>query len=76
MEKIEVISIDGGEIPSGEIQDELQDHDVFTHYSDHIFHLTQESMPHLHAWLVEKKVIKPNEALSWNDRIYCCTWGT
>lgn len=76
MKKIEVISIDGGEIPSGEIGDELADHDIHTHYNDSIFSLTKEGKPLLHALLVEKEMIEANQALTWKDRIYCCVWGT
>lgn len=76
MKKIEVISINGGEIHDSDVDDELQSIDVSTHYADSIFRVSKENMPHMHAFLVKNKMIKETDALTWSDQVTCCMWGT
>ena len=75
MEKIEVISIDGGEVPE-DLDDELDQLDVSTHYQDSIFHVSKDRTPQIHAWLVKEGMITADQARTWKDKVTCCMWGT
>lgn len=70
MEKIEIISIDGTEVPD-DLHDELMYHEISTHYADTVFRVYKETMPLVHAWLVEEEMCSEDD-----DRILCCLWGT
>jgi hypothetical protein len=77
MKKIEVISINGGEVPydNVELNGELESNDIYTHCQNTIFRVNKEDMPHTYAWLVKEGVIEESQALTWKDKITCCMWG-
>jgi hypothetical protein len=71
MERKEIISIDGTEVPGHNIQDELERYEISTHYANSIFWVYKERMPLTYDWLIAEGMIEGDE-----ERVLCCLWGT